>query len=207
MKREPWNKGRAVGPRKAFSRDEINKIANSFQPNETFEECLFMVSVDSMLRSSDLLNLKVCDLKYDSGEFKEYHSIRQKKTKRNVSFCLSKKTLLKCRNWIDKSNKSNIDFLFSNPFNSNSNLPISAVTYRRIVKSWCKRVNLNEELYSTHSLRRSKPTWLYHQGVEIEKIALILGHKSPDATMRYLSISTNEVIETLNSFNIFRKSY
>jgi len=56
MSREPWNKDRQVGARKALSLSEIAKIRRYLSSKETSHDlCLFAVAVDTMLRASDLL--------------------------------------------------------------------------------------------------------------------------------------------------------
>ena len=105
MRAEPWNKGRAVGPMMAFSKKEVALIVQSFTLNELYEECLFMVAIDSMLRCSDLLQLRVKDIRLESGIIHSTPFIRQKKTSRNVCLLLSDQTKLKCVEWIEKNKK------------------------------------------------------------------------------------------------------
>ena len=198
-KREPWNKGRAVGPRLAFTQDEVKAILASFSDDELHDKCLFMIAIDSMLRCSDLLRIKVADLQHHDLRMRDISRIRQCKTNNNVIFALSNSTKSTCSKWISKSKKHRRDLVFSNV----GDRPFSSVWYRRKAKTWAGRIGLPTEGYSGHSLRRTKATWLYINGFEPEKIAILLGHRSTESTISYLSINSIEICSQAKNFDIF----
>lgn len=147
-----------------------------------------MVAVDSMLRCCDLLKLRVRDVAHKNGAVRQTLKIRQQKTDQGVEPVLTEKTRMACAAWISASGKRPDDFLFTRGKNPYGN-PISPGFYRRLVKSWAEAIGLDPADYSSHSLRRTKPAFLYRRGVSIEDIAELLGHKSTESTLRYIGIT------------------
>jgi integrase len=63
----------------------------------------------------------------------------------------------------------------------------------RLVKGWCKQINLKGN-YGSHSLRK---TWGYHQrktfGVDIPTLMTCFNHSTQRQTLDYLCIQPEEV--------------
>ena len=185
---EKWNKGRAVGERIGFSISEIQQIYKSLQ-NNPFELCLFCLAIDTMLRGSDILKLKVKDIQDTTGKIRTYLVFKQQKTKYPVYPVITQHTADACAWWIATSKKQANDYLFT----IRNNKPITTGWYRCLVKRWASDIGLNNQDYSSHSLRRSKALYLYHtKGVDIHHISQLLGHSSTMATNRYLRTDISE---------------
>ncbi len=200
----PWNKGRSVGQRIAFTQEEVIAISACLErQNRLHDLCLFMVAIDSFLRCSDVLKLKVRDLQTASGYFRESFPWRQQKTKYNVVPVLTEKTRQACASWIAHNHKKADHYLFTRSKAINA-APICDTYYRELVKHWAECIGLDGEQYSTHSLRRSKPTWLYEQGVSVENIGQLLGHKSTEATLRYLGLTLAKAQADALKHDIFK---
>ena len=184
-----WNRGRAVGERIAFSPQETQAIlAYLDKASAHHDACLFALGVDTMLRCSDLLRLRVRDLVDDQGNIRRELIRRQQKTGRNVAPVLTATSQRLTRQWIDVSGKRAEHFLFTREKAIDSP-PISPGYYRTLIKKWASDIGLTDERYSSHSLRRTKPSYLYHHGFsDLEHIARLLGHATTDATIRYLGI-------------------
>ncbi|MEO1029022.1 MAG: tyrosine-type recombinase/integrase [Pseudomonadota bacterium] len=189
LRRSAWNQGRVVGERIAFSAGEVQAIARSLAAIGAHHDlCLFAVGIDSMLRCSDLLRLRVEDVVEDDGRIRW----RQKKTQQNVYPVLTTTTQRAVKDWIESSGKQSNHFLFTRD-KPVSAKPITPGYYRTLVKQWAELIGLAPERYSTHSLRRTKASHLYGQGYsDIAHIARLLGHQSTDATIRYLGIQQAE---------------
>ena len=60
-----WNSGRAVGPRTAFTQDQIAMLIGRLEHQKSSHDlALLTVGIDTMLRASDLLCLKVQDIAF-----------------------------------------------------------------------------------------------------------------------------------------------
>ena len=202
-KSTPWNKGKSVGQRLALAQTFLLRLVELLRAAKKVHDLvLLMVGVDTMLRVSDLLNLRVCDLLSPDGGVRETFSWRQQKTNRAVEPLLSEQTRQALLEWITLSGKSSSDYIFTRTKNSHGK-PISADAYRKIVKQWAEMLGLEPTLYSTHSIRRTKPTFMYQRGVSIEDIALLLGHRSKESTMRYLGLTIAQAHNQARTHDIF----
>ena len=63
MKKRPWNQGKTVGQRRPFNPREIQVIRYALEQEHSARDlALFNTAIDTMLRASDLLALKVEDV-------------------------------------------------------------------------------------------------------------------------------------------------
>lgn len=187
-----WNKGAAVGPRTAFTRQELRQIGQALARDGNYHDlCLLALGLDAMLRSSDLLSLTVADVCHSNGAIRRQLRRRQQKTKHNVYPALTPETRQHIRQWIEASGKRSNQFLFtsSKPIDASA---IGRGQYARKVKQWAQRVGKPSSDYSTHSIRRSKPRHMYQQGEDIALISRLLGHKSLAVTLDYLGIEQDQ---------------
>lgn len=189
VKREPWNKDRCVGPRERLTPAQIQLITHHLQDiQSTHDLCLFSVAIDTMLRASDLLGLKVSDVARADGTIRDRFILRQKKTRQPVKPTLTAKSRRRLVHWIAEDGKMASDYLFTRNKGARQ-LPITVGFYRSLIKSWCEAVGIDPHLVSAHSLRRSKAIYLYERGVSVERIGRLLGHRSSISTICYLGIN------------------
>lgn len=199
-KRTAWNKGRNVGERYAFSLPETQKILAHLQcAGELHDACVFTVGIDSMLRGSDLLSLKVSDVVSSDGRIQW----RQKKTGQNVFPVLTTTTQDAVKKWVWASGKNPDDFLFTRNKRTDGP-PLCTGHFRALIKEWTAAIGLPNERYSSHSLRRTKPSYLYHYGLaDIATISILLGHADTAVTLRYLGIRKEEAHAAALAGDIF----
>ena len=199
----PWNAGRFVGPRLAFSVEETQAIAEMLhQKNVIKELCIFCFGIDSMLRVSDLQRVRVCDIVNDKGAICTTFIAKQQKTARRVDPVLTKHTRAICKLWIARGDKHSHDLLFTNERHPSDAL--SASWYQRAVKRWAAAIGLVPDHYSAHSLRRTKARFLYFNcNVDIAIISTLLGHKNTDATLTYLGVLNIEAQQAALFGDIF----
>lgn len=115
------------------------------------------MALDTKLRGCDLVKLKVSDAAYGSS-VSSRATVLQQKTGSPVQFEITKGTreavtaLIKLGNWHSKG------FLFRSV---GTNHHISTRQYNRIFHGWVEKLGLEDSLYSTHSMRRTKPYLIY----------------------------------------------
>jgi site-specific recombinase XerD len=63
-----------------------------------------------------------------------------------------------------------------------------------IVKRWVASAGLQPADYGTHSMRRTKPTLIYHRTHNLRAIQLLLGHTKLESTVRYLGIEVEDAL-------------
>lgn len=166
----PWNADRAVGPREHFYPSEAWDMLHKLQLEHNWHDCaLLTVGIDSLLRCVDLLKLQVCDVTDRYGVVREEIYHRQKKTKYTVGPTLTPQAIKALQKWIKVSGKKPHHYLFTRtkPIDG---LPIGDSAFRDAIKRWCHQINLDPTRYSTHSLRRTKPHYMFRDGVDIAYI-------------------------------------
>ena len=110
----PWNKDQAIGQKAPLRHYQVWRIRRALEKRGEWRNlALFSTAVDSMLRSSDLLALKVNDLTGKSLNPKVKLVFRKKKTGEGVDVELSPYTRNVLSIWIERTNKSSDDCLFT----------------------------------------------------------------------------------------------
>ena len=152
---------------------------------------LFVMGVNTALRISDLLSLKVKDVIDSKGDIKTYLHVKEGKTGRTAKIYLNNTVKEALNYYLNKSKGIDPDsYLFKS---ERSNKRLDRVRTWGLIQEWTKEVDLEGERYGTHTLRK---TWGYQariQGVSIEQISEKLGHKSVTVTRRYIGISQEEI--------------
>lgn len=198
-----WNAGRMVGPRTGFRQSELlHLIELLLGAGMERDLALLTTGVDTMLRASDLLQLRVEDVQTRSDVIRQTLLWRQQKTQANVTPVLTPVAQKALAVWIRGSRKKPGDYLFTRHHRPHGP-PISASTYRRAVKSWAGLIGLDPTDYSSHSIRRTKPIFMYRAGCPIADISKLLGHKSTDVTLHYLGITTEHLQAQALKYDIF----
>ncbi len=198
----PWNKDRTVGSRKALTQTEVRQIIAQFTDADLHDRCLFLTAIDTMLRASDLLKLRVSDVQHSNGLIKTSFPWRQKKTANGVYPVLTPTTQKALAEWIKAKGKLPEHFIFTRQKPTDAE-PITIGFYRTLVKQWIEAIGSSSEYYSAHSLRRTKATFMYERGISVELIGRLLGHKSPASTIRYLGIDEAQAQSAALKHDIF----
>jgi len=157
------------------------------------EQLLFTLGVNNGLRAGDLLLLQVKQVKHlKTGDTLE---ITESKTGKKNVFIVNKTVKKYLSRYLAYKELDDDSYLFFSQKQKDQPICISHVN--RLVKSWCKAINLKGN-YGAHTLRK---TWGYikrtRDGVGFEVIAKRFNHSNPSITMRYLGIQDKEVYSAL----------
>lgn len=175
-------------------RDKIKILAikkNLRESGNIRNYLLFVMGINTALRISDLLALKIGDVIDGQGKIREFIHVREQKTGRNAKIYLNELVKQALEKYFDQTKVMDPDtYLFKS---ERSNKPLDRVRVWMMIQEWIKEAGLEGERYGTHSLRK---TWGYQarkQGVSIEQISEKLGHKSVTVTKRYIGINQEEI--------------
>nr|WP_320192693.1 tyrosine-type recombinase/integrase [uncultured Desulfobacter sp.] len=151
--------------------------------------CLFTLGINTNLRASDLLRIKVEQVRHLQPE--EEITLKEKKTKKQRRINLNRACIESIRNLLESINYENDDFLFLSNRKDKKALTVSSLS--TLVKKWCKDINLKGN-YASHTLRK---TWGYHQrvtfGVGIPELMVCFNHTSQRQTLDYLCVQPEEI--------------
>lgn len=200
---EPWNKGRAVGPKRPLSPDQVRLIRTSLEAGEEWRDlAMFSMAIDTMLRAVDLLRLRVDDVVDDHGRVVDELPVRQQKTATAHLVALTERTRAAIEKWLTEARKQPGDFLFTG-FGRVANRPLTRRHYSELVKRWAKIARVKDvSRFATHSLRRTKAAYIYEMTRNPEVVRQLLGHKSLSATSAYLDIDKAKAIAVARKFEI-----
>jgi integrase len=180
------NKGQRSGVKKPFRLEEFWRIRTRLEiEGSLMQLALLNLTIDSKLRASDLLGLRVCHVSSQERIFNRVKHV-QKKTDIEVKFEITTRTQQTLMKWILIASLNSSDFLF--PSQRRKYQSISYSYYRHLVREWTLNLGLDPNLYGTHSMRRSKVTLVYAKTKNIRAVQLLLGHTKVDNTIRYLDV-------------------
>ena len=150
---------------------------------------LFTLGINSALRISDLLILKVNDVMDENGKIRDRIKIKEIKTNKTKTFPFSPKVIDALATYI-ASEKPN-DALFPSQKGGEA---ISRIQAHRFLKEAAKKVGVKENV-STHSMRKTWSYQAYMKGVPIVQISDALNHSSEKITRRYLGLDQDSLDE------------
>ena len=178
------------------SKDLINEFVNILKEMNDKYFVMFRIGVTSGLRISDILNIKVSDVKSN------YIQIIEKKTDKKRIFKLNSKTKHLCMNFIEANNLNDDDFLiFSNKKDSQGNIkPISRQQAHHVLKIASEKLNIED--VGTHTLRKTFGYWHYKQYGDVAILQDIFNHSAPSITLRYIGITQDMKDKTIEELDI-----
>jgi len=186
-KGENWNhpvKGSSITVEPIRNPKDIKAIKRMLAGNPR-DLCIFILGINTNLRASDILNLRVRDVQgQDELVLKEKKTGKIRRTTLNDAVRKAINNLL-----ASMSNPDDESYLFLGLRGN----PLTVPTLSRMVKTWCQAINLPGN-YGSHSLRK---TWGYHQrvsfGMGLPELMVCFNHSSQRQTLDYLCVQPEEV--------------
>lgn len=177
IKVEPIRDRRAIDRIKKQLRDEPRNL------------CLFVLGINTAYRASELLAIKVGDVRYlQPGDVLER---KQTKTQQYRSVVLNKTAHSAIQTWLTAPKGQQLtddDYLFTGKRGV-----LTVATVSTLVKTWCQHVGLRGN-YGSHTLRK---TWGYWQrqerGTPIPLLMEAFCHATQRQTLAYLGIAADEI--------------
>jgi len=179
-------KGSSITVDPIRSGKDIKKVKRLLKDNAR-DLLLFAMGINNGLRISDLLKLKVGDVRdIETGQTLK---INETKTGKMNILMINKSVHKVLKQYLEGVKPLDEDYLFQS--RNGKNKPLSREAVNKMIKEWTKSLKVN---YGTHTLRK---TFGYIQrtkyGVSFEVLCKRFGHSSPAITMRYLGIDDKEV--------------
>lgn len=180
--------------------NKINKIkGNLLKQKNPRNLLLFVLGINTGLRISDILPLKLEQVKDEKGDPKNYIYLTEKKTHKQRKIVLNNEVKKALQIYFNKSEQYDLDTHLFTSEKSNRNKPISKVRAWQLVNEWCRKVGMIERV-GTHTLRKTLGYQMRKRGIAIEVIQKVLGHSSVKTTSTYIGIDQEELEEVSNGF-------
>jgi len=180
---------------------KIKAIKGNLKKRNPRDFLLFTLGINTGLRISDILKLKVEDVKDRAGDIKEYLDLNEKKTKKQRLIYINDEVKLALEYYFNKTGIYDLERYLFISGKSKVNKPISRIRAWQLIQSWCQEVGIKGRV-GTHTIRKTAGYQMRIAGVPIELIQEVLGHQSISMTKRYLGITDDEVTKVLKNFNL-----
>jgi integrase len=164
------------------NRADIERMKTALRGNPR-DYRLFVLGINVGLRVSDLLRLKVGDIRGKTAL--NLHEKKTGKTKQ-LRFNSAVIELLRDLPGADDA------YLF--PSREGSNRPITRQTAYNVLNAAARRAGVDCEI-GTHTMRKSFGYHRYKAGVPLETLQAVFNHSSPRETLRYIGIVQDDIDE------------
>lgn len=148
---------------------------------------LFKFGLNTGLRISDVLPVKLKDVQMEDGRFREYFTLNEKKTGKEKKIKINASLSNEIINYTKAWHLTPDSYLFS----SRKGQYLGRIQAYRVLKSAAETIGL--ENFGTHSLRKTWGYWTYK--LSNYNVALIMdtfNHSSPSITLRYIGINQDQ---------------
>lgn len=162
----------------------IEKIKKDLKGNNYRDYLLFLLGINTGMRISDLLSLKIKDVVNQ-----EYIIIREKKTRKTRKYKLTSYFIRELQPFLE--GKKINDYLFQARY---KDTPISRMRAYKIIKKACESHGLRN--IGTHSLRKTFGYHILRKSGRIERVMIGLGHRHEKDSLRYIG-TTQDVMDNI----------
>jgi site-specific recombinase XerD len=178
---------------------QIEAIKKVLKSSSLRDYCMFVLGINTGLRISDLLSLRVSDVIDEKGKIKDRIVVRERKTNKAKNFPIS-----------DVAHKAIELYLQArNNINQDDPLIISrkGKGFLKRNRAYCiindaaRLVGITERI-GTHTLRKTFGYHAYQEGKDITLIQKLLNHSSPHETLAYIGITQDDLDDVYLNLNL-----
>lgn len=171
--------------------DTIHAIQNDLKENNFRNYLMFEIGIYIGIRISDILNIKVKDIKN-----KDNLTLREIKTKKEKLMPIPSHLKREINTYIDDMDLKDSDYIFKS--RKKKIKPISRVQAYNILKKIANKYKL--ENIGTHTLRKTFGYHFYKKTQDVALLMTIFNHSDPSITLRYIGIEQDNVNKSLKNF-------
>lgn len=171
---------------------KIEEIKTLLKERSQRDYFLFFMGINTGLRVSDLLILKVKDVKN-----KTHITIKEEKTNKTKMFPLY--TITSDIEAYIKSMKDN-SYLFASRERYEGQRPLSRHQAWKIFSDVGKLAGLED--IGTHTLRKTFGYHFYQMTKDVAMLQELFNHSAPSVTLRYIGINQDMIDKTLKNFKL-----
>lgn len=170
--------------------DLLRAIKQKLRDQSERNYILLVLGINTGLRISDILKLKVKDVRDN------HIKLRETKTRKHKRIQITPALKRELKRFIE--GKDDEEFLIKSRVGKNR--PIDRSTAYKILRAAAEYVNLDE--IGTHTLRKTFGYHFYMQTKDIAMLQEIFNHSSPQITLRYIGVNQDSMDKAMNKFKI-----
>lgn len=168
------------------NKEQIEAMKAALSPRDRL---LFVVGINSGLRISDILNLKVGDIRNQ-----DVITVREQKTRKAKRFRLNGAIKREFNRYLVSLSHQPTDDEYLFQSRKGTNQPITRHTAYRVLNAAAKKVGITDKI-GCHSLRKTFGYHAYKAGVDLSLLQSIFNHSSQAITLRYIGIQQDDIDE------------
>ncbi len=170
-------------------KNKIKEMKDALQEQNHRNFILFVLGINTGLRISDLLPLKVRNVRNVT-----HITLTEQKTDKIKRFLINSQL----KEDIDKyiAGMDSNDYLFKSQ--RGTNRPIDRVQAYRILNKAAREVGLAN--IGTHTMRKTFGYWHYQTYKDVALLQELFNHSSPSVTLRYIGITQDMMDKTIKTF-------
>lgn len=157
---------------------------------------LFIYGINSGLRISDILQLKVGDIRG-----KDSIIVKETKTRKPKRFIFNQAIKKAVKELIPPTAQDH-EYVFKS--RKGDNKPISRVAAYQILNDAAERAGIADKIgaIGTHTLRKTFGYHAYQNGTDLALLQSILNHSSQAITLRYIGINQDRIDDVYANINL-----
>jgi integrase len=175
----------------------IRQIADDLKERSFRDYLMFLFGIYTGLRISDILKLRVKDVKD-----KDYITLYEQKTGKEKRFLIHPDIKPEIKKFTE--NLKDYEYLFAS--RQGSNRPISRARAYDILKEVAKCYNIDS--LGTHSMRKTFGFFLYEQTKDIVIVKELFNHADIGTTLRYIGViqdTKDQAVKKLRILNLHKE--
>ncbi|MBX9972529.1 site-specific integrase [Cytobacillus firmus] len=170
--------------------EKVDAIKAYFRKDSQRNYLLFLMGINTGLRVSDILKLKV-------GDVKEKHiTIREQKTGKQKWIMITPALRRELKACI--GDRQDDEFLFKS--RQGGNKPIGRSMAYKILRNAATAFKLKD--IGTHTMRKTFGYHFYQQTKDVAMLQEIFNHSSPDITLKYIGVNQDGMDKAMSKFRI-----
>lgn len=157
---------------------------------------LFIFGINSGLRISDILKLKVGDVRGQDSI-----TLNEQKTSKAKRFILNR-SIKEAVEKLIPADATDSEYLFRS--RKGENKPITRTAAYRILNAAAKRAGIDDKIgaFGCHSLRKTFGYFAYKAGTDLALLQSIFNHSSQADTLKYIGINQDQVDTVYANINL-----
>jgi integrase len=170
--------------------EKIEVVKHYLKSKSERNYMLFIIGLNTGLRISDILNLKI-------GDLRDHHiRLRETKTRKQKMIRITPSLRRELKRYLE--GREDHEYIFQS--RNGQNKPIGRSMAYKILREAADAYNLVD--IGTHTLRKTFGYHFYLQTKDVAMLQELFNHSSPHITLRYIGINQDSMDKAMNKFRI-----